>query len=96
MTLLFYIVPFVTIFLNAITPALWKGYVNNCPSLKLNQSKQALVFNSEPIDLAAPLLAKRARLSISHETQSRASLGGLPCFYSKCQLTQAWKNCIVL
>ena len=76
MTLLFYIVPFVTIFLNAITPALWKSYVNDCPNVKLNQTKQAFVLNSEPIDLAALLLAKRARLSISHVTQSGAGLGG--------------------
>jgi len=55
MTLPFSPVPFVTIFLKAITPPAWKSYVNKYSSVKLNQSKQALMFNSEPIGLATLL-----------------------------------------
>ena len=119
MTLRFYLVPFVTIFLKAINPGSRKSYVIKRSSVKLNQSKQALVFNSEPIGLAALLspalsrdpgacssaaaawrgvrdlgrahlpraqvpgaqvLAKQARLSISHETQHRGRLCGLLYF----------------
>src|SRR3989304_1655589 len=53
MTLRFYLVPFVTIFLKAINPGPRKSYVIKRSSVKLNQSKQALVFNSEPIGLVS-------------------------------------------
>jgi hypothetical protein len=62
MTLRFYLVPFVTIFLNAINPPACKSYVNKRSSVKLNQSRQALVFNSEPIDLAALLFSKAGKV----------------------------------
>ena len=65
MSLRFYLVPFVTIFLKAINPPAWKIYVIKRSSVKLNQSKQALVFNSEPIALAARLFSKAGKVEYS-------------------------------
>jgi len=65
MTLRFYLVPFVTIFLKAINPGSRKSYVIKRSSVKLNQSKQALVFDSEPIDLATQLFSKAGKVEYS-------------------------------
>ena len=66
MTLLFYLVPFVTIFLKAINPPASKSYVTKRSIVKLNQIQPELVFNSQPIDLAALLSpALRAGASVS-------------------------------